>query len=658
MASTQNALICAALATVLWGCIGWPVASRLFAGSLAVAVAPLLGWAVHSAVVLPIFFIVGLSRTSLSIVIALSLIMAVVAWWKRPHPMSGETAAHIPVWAVAAAAVLAWAIMDMILPTISANGVSLANPVFDHSKVAMIDEMVRLGVPPGNPFFAATGDLTRLSYYYLWHFSAAELSILTGLSGWDADAGMTWFTAFSTLMLMMGLATWFSSRSSAAGWTLALAATASIRPIIGAVIGWELTYTLTGWPSGFGAWLFQVTWAPQHVASAGCVVIAILLLVQMAQRQSLLLAIVLSLVVAAGFQSSTWVGGITFALAALVIGPLILIKIGPSDRRSFVVYATFAAVIAVLLVSPFLYDQFLASLIRADGAPIAFARNELFGEDVPEKLRPLLDILAYWTIFLLVEFAALYPLGVMMAFWLATDPLLSRERTTAMIMLGSLAAVSLMAGGFLASKIGVNNDLAWRAVLPAVIVLIVTAAAGLSRYLKTIGAVWSVLVIGAVGLGTWEGVRQIRDNNDVEPKRASAEFLNSVRMWNAVRMHSTASDRIANDPLFLKDMTIWPVNISWALLANRRSCYAGEQLALPFVPLPRERRKQIDEQFNRVFAGMGDANDVRDFAETYSCNIVVITSQDGAWARDPFALSPRYRLVETEQERWRIYKRN
>ena len=60
----------------------------------------------------------------------------------------------------------------------------------------MIDEMARSGVPPANPFFGGAGTPARLAYYYLWHFSAAELSLLAGISGWEADAALTWFTCF------------------------------------------------------------------------------------------------------------------------------------------------------------------------------------------------------------------------------------------------------------------------------------------------------------------------------------------------------------------------------------------------------------------------------------------------------------------------------
>jgi len=45
--------------------------------------------------------------------------------------------------------------------TLLKNGVILAGPIFDHSKVAMIAEMARLGVPAGNPFFGEAGEGLR-----------------------------------------------------------------------------------------------------------------------------------------------------------------------------------------------------------------------------------------------------------------------------------------------------------------------------------------------------------------------------------------------------------------------------------------------------------------------------------------------------------------
>ncbi len=95
--------------------------------------------------------------------------------------------------------------------------------------------------------------------------------------------------------------------------------------------------------------------------------------------------------------------------------------------------------------------------------------------------------------------------------------------------------------------------------------------------------------------------------------------------------------------------------MSWALLADRSSCFAGRELALAFAPLPADRREAINAQFVRVFAGEGTADDVDDMAKKFGCDVVVVVAQDGAWSNDPFASSPDYRLAEYREGQWRIY---
>jgi hypothetical protein len=107
--------------------------------------------------------------------------------------------------------------------------------------------------------------------------------------------------------------------------------------------------------------------------------------------------------------------------------------------------------------------------------------------------------------------------------------------------------------------------------------------------------------------------------------------------------------------MLFADMTWWPVNISWALLANRRSCFAGEELAVAFAPISAEARSQMSERFQRVFDGRAEQQDLAVMAQTYDCRVAVVTAQDGAWDQDPFATSSFYTLVESRQDRWRIY---
>ena len=184
-----NALVvvlCAVAAASFWTVLGFALARRLVGPALALPIAPALGWAVHSAVALPILLLAGFSTTTVAIVSAVALAGSLVALLLPRSRHDNPPGPSVPVWAYLGAAVLALAAAVAIMPKVGIDGVAFAPPIFDHSKAALIDEMTRLGLPPGNPFFGAVGEpASRLAYYYLWHFSAAELALLTGASGWE-----------------------------------------------------------------------------------------------------------------------------------------------------------------------------------------------------------------------------------------------------------------------------------------------------------------------------------------------------------------------------------------------------------------------------------------------------------------------------------------
>jgi hypothetical protein len=100
-----------------------------------------------------------------------------------------------------------------------------------------------------------------------------------------------------------------------------------------------------------------------------------------------------------------------------------------------------------------------------------------------------------------------------------------------------------------------------------------------------------------------QGIALIHNNAVGNPDPDGKAFIETPAMWAAVRRHATAEERIANNPLFMQHVTPWPINLSWALLADRRSCFAGRELTLAFTSLPRNRREQINAQFVRIFAG-------------------------------------------------------
>jgi hypothetical protein len=280
---------------------------------------------------------------------------------------------------------------------------------------------------------------------------------------------------------------------------------------------------------------------------------------------------------------------------------------------------------------------------------------EVLGAAFPDPLRRQLDLPAYWLVLLPVELPAIIITGALAAVALLRAPL-DRDVGRETLVLTLLAVVALAVSWLLASTLGGNNDLGWRAVLPAVAVLTVFAAGGIANALAWRAWIAVAAALVAIALGLPRAFEIVRDDATGHMQPDAAAFAQAPAMWAAVRRHSLPDERVGNNPLALRAATPWPVNIGWALMANRRSCYAGREFALVFTGLPAARRADIDAQFVRVFAGDGSPDDVRDLAMRYGCRVIVLTAADGAWSNDPFAASPFFREVESAPGRWKVYR--
>jgi hypothetical protein len=657
MASPINAVLCALVGVGLWSALGYAVARHLLPRVLALGAAPVVGWAAFSAASLPILSFIGFSTVTVIALAAVALLFASIA---LRRPMALTAANDLKPWVLALAtvgsAILAVAPALALLPKYS-QGVHLAAPIFDHSKIAIIDAMTRQGLPPVNPVFGEGGVAGHLVYYYLWHFSAAELAMALRTSGWEADIGLTWFTAFASLTLMMALAVWLSRRAGAAILVVALAASASLREVLNLSFGnYELEPFLQP-PNGFAGWLFQSAWVPQHLMAASGTIATVLLLAQYAQRPQFAGLLTLALVVTASFESSAFVGGVTFAIAALVVAPLLFCAIEPKRRLTAILGLAVAGVLALGLAAPFIRDQFALVAARGSDGAIGVDHFAVLGEMFPQPLRRILDLPAYWLIELPLEFPATFIAGTI-ALVAMLGARLSKPELTSAKLLAVLALVGLTISWILVSRLGDNNDLALRAILPAAMILIAfTAAGALAAPRRVQRALIAAFACGGLVLSLPDSAMMTYANWRGIAAADAATFAQTPELWSAVRRHASTGARLANNPLFLQDLTPWPSNMSWALLADRSSCFAGRELAIPFAPLWPERREAINDQFTRVFAGQALPSDVGDLATKYGCDVVVVVPQDGAWAHDPFAASGEYRLAESRDGGWRIYVR-
>ena len=651
MPSLPDVLLCGVAVLAICICVGLPLARWLVEEPrLAWALAPALGWAAFSTLALPILSAVGFSRAHVVALCGVAVLVGVIASLRGPA--RSEIGPAVPIWAFAAAAALAILPALGVWPKLSEGGLVLAEPLFDHAKIAIVDDIARLGLPPGNPFFGEAGGL---AYYYLWHFSAAAVAVLVGTNGWEADIALTWFAGFASLALMMGLAVQLGGQSLVAPLVVLLSLAASLWPLLRLLLPDDFingALSQSPWPR---SWIFQAGWVPQHLASASCVMVAVLILSRLGERRSWPLVPLLAVVVAAAFESSAWIGGIVFAVAALPFA-VVLLRTAEDARQRATLLAQAAAAggLALALCFPFLRDEYAATAARQLGAGIALRPFVVLGPLVPDTVRRIADLPAYWAVLLVIEFPAIYFAGTWAMAGALADRSVPPPQRRLVVGFAVLTGASFGIPWLFASTIA-NNDLGWRGVLPGIFALTIFAAAGIARWMATARARAAAALL-CLALGIPGGLEITREYAVGTPMPSAPALAETPGMWAAVRRHAAPDGRVDNNPLFLDDSVRWPINISWALLADRRSCYAGWNLVRPFVALPKPETDRLETLFDRVFAGHGTAEEVRDFATRYRCRVIVVTSRDGAWNSDPFAPSRYFHLVEQKEGKWRIYR--
>jgi hypothetical protein len=546
-----------------------------------------------------------------------------------------------------------------ILPTMALlgkqvpGGMLLAPPMYDHVKIAIVDAILRNGLPVANPFYGPGGN-GHLAYYYLWHFGASMIAAALHVSAWTAEAALTGFTAFGSMMLAISLATAVGASRLGCAMVALLSLPGSLRTILSAWLGSDGGHRVILRESDIGGWLNQSAWVPQHLASACCVVLAVLMMVRLAEGGGLPVVVLLGLTVAAGFESSVWVGGIAFAAVGLLVGVGLLRHMRPDARWRFVLHAGVAAVLAALWIAPFAVLE-LHRAATQNGFPIAVGPYRTLGALVSGGWRRVLDAPAFWMLLLPFDLPAIVPLGVI-GVWLSVRRPASAGQKKLLAGFAAATFGCLIVAWLLRSTID-NNDLGWRAVLPAVLLLAVFAGRGLTILMeeRRWWAIGAVLAFAALGLP--QMVDLVKLYAVGQRPGDPPGFAASRGLWDAVRRYASPTDRVANNPLFLSSVTPWPVNISWALFSDRPSCYAGKATVIAYGGLKRPELADISARFTRVFGGTAGIGDVAVLAHDYDCRVAVVASTDGAWRNDLFLTAIDYRLAESTPA-WRIYTRN
>jgi len=615
----------------------------------ALLVAPALGLCTYGSFSLAFAFLVGYSPFTLLVA---WLLFQTSLWWlptQRPPENFCEPSNLYNFLLISGAAGWAAMLTLAIFPVAYQEGLFVNSPIFDHAKIAIVDAIARQGLLPINPYYAPDGQTIPLIYYYTWHFLASQLKLLAGVTGWQAEVAMTWFTNYAVLTFLSALAIRLTQRAATGMLLLVFALTGPPANLLAPILGPRLEkwFAVTPWHGLEVLWL-QMEWVPQHVLSALAVILLIFLSsrILISDRFQPNYGIVAGLTAATAFGASVWVGGVGLlaALPLLVMMGLRL-HLPQANYRLTLKTAGLAILISIIIAIPIFISETSGPALTNSPSPVGlwiYPATRLFALK-PEIDNILGHIILFWLQFLPLNLGISYLLGLL-ALLARSSPILEARTFQALSLGGTLGY--LLVTQFLRSTV-MNNDLGWRAVLVPIMLLLVWSAVALTelatghwrprtqliRWRKTILLMTIIgLTIGCLStIWIWQLPRPLVPPSP-EELAARRGFFHQQAAWAKVREYAGPSDRVQANPDGYATLTPWPAALPYALFADRPTAYANPEYTTAFAP--RYDRAQNTQQYQliqNVFSAHPRPESLRKLRDQLRIKVILVDKFDAVW---------------------------
>ncbi len=601
------------------------------------------------------------------ILVAEVFLAAVWVVWKRKRLFLPEDVRK--GWVVALFIVFAAFLSRLAAPFEINGGLYFSEAVYDHVKSAIVDSIASHGLFPLNPWLAEAGNPLPLVYYFGWHAWTAQLSILTGCSGYFAECVMIGLTA---LQVLLGIA-------GAGG---IIGAVRRHRELFLLVL---LLFSGNFWrdsiirhmpafcwdvfgPYEFpGFWRFSdnFLWAPQHVISGGLVLLILILYDQMlsCRRQKDLpeCGVLLGILAAAAFFCSIYAGA--FALAVWVLAQIPRFASDEVFRRDFCrtwKAQTVAAVLCAVFSAPF-----LLYLLRyqAENSPLDLGVMPCYGRISSWKQ-------GVWALADLYFFSFPILLGIVyIAGGLAMLIPGVLPKCRAVSFGRSLTLCSFLLIGVVHSTF-YSNDFGWRLITCGQFWMVFFALFIISRILgdearisakrKIFGRCLIALLSAALFI-SWYG-RQSGISITKHDPAIHRAFARAVPGWEEVRRHAGKDDMVLCNPAgFFKIGKLhgydsYSTNVFFSLYARRYTPVADLIYAQCYSEFfSRKKLQKLHGRVCRIFEGNPTPDDADYLAGELKVRAILVTPLDGLW-NAPGALEKRYPF-KTETPDYRVYWR-
>ncbi|MBC8106536.1 MAG: hypothetical protein H7Z14_08100 [Anaerolineae bacterium] len=651
---------------------GWAIAywtnllnfrSRFFTFKLAIALAASLAFS-------PILLVLIARWTNLHVGAALIMLFAVLAvvamfndmrWQRRIERAERIQHARRRWLRIVVNIALVWMVIVLawLLDVRVQNRLYMSVPWVDHSKrVAWIDAIMRTGVPPTNPS-THPGQPIKMFYYYGWYVWSATVQTLGGglIRPLHAlVAGVVWsgWAFIGSLALALRYLGGVRTRRLRQSWLVATL----LLCVTGLDIGHGLLRLYNFLTAGGAAnpprttewWNEQVTgffdmmlWVPHHVCGVVVGIFALSLLRWMIssdapRRHGAIIAAHVTLAVSLASLATVSLY-VALPLGIFLACYTMWCLFARRTREAMTLIG--AAVLALLLAAQFLYDLLTAP---GAGSAVAFTIREFTPITIILRSRTSPTIVSLVNFALLpfnwfMEFGFFLIAGIVYWFWRR-----AQKRPVDRFAAG-LFWTSILVASFLRSTIG-GNDLGWRSIMWAQIVLLVWAVEPaiavwsglfgtkspsadaeslLDRFPRTISALLLLLVLGvastAYDMFLLRFSFALWPDKEVEPPRALA-----VR-----EAHEWVSNNLPTDAIVQHNLNI-ALDVFAGHYGNRQVVFA-EPIALNAQGIDVKQFQVMATDVYRVFMTNKSPQEVHNLADRFGITAFVAKDTDANWTR-------------------------
>ena len=533
-----------------------------------------------------------------------------------------------------------------VYPYILDGGLYFPISAHDHSRIALVDSLVKNGFPLCSPWVTDDGNFIPVAYHFGIHVLMAQLVAVFNTDCLFTCATVVGLTCGITMMALGAITVWLAGDSRSLMFLLLLCASDKFEK--GIVHPFVELFVRDSQVFGFWSFVNNAIWGPHHIVAAVMVILIIFSFDKMLDSREKAdkgkFAVLIGVSAAASVHCSVYSGGFAAALLAVVA----LILCGFDKRFRGEVYQHRFYIGGAIIIAAGLSAVFIRYLLKYSGASASLVWG------IMPQLKYDGSLLAAVSLIPLV-YLVLFPIRLGMGYIFgAVACLLTRTLPDIrFVKLCRYYILFIMAIIFVVHSSIYSNDFGWRVSNPAVFLLMCFGAVLLLRLYerlkkkaKPAAYLFAALLIASDAYFITGSLDLIFFGPDANTNEEHKEYAEVMEGWRVIRENTDGQDLVLSNPDTYGDFNppLGDVvgNYHFSYFARRYSPMGDYSYAKTSgVRMGVDRVIKLHDKIARFFAGGPSAEEVAYIAEVQKVKAILVTPRDGLYNNEG-ALRTKY----------------